>query len=360
MATVMAQPVDDLSSFVDTHADRNSASDLISLGPRSLEAYYRIGNEGLTRSLLATNFWRSWIASEQTLATLVKYGAHEDVLTSGRVILVARQYLNRFDLLVLDPALESSFTPATIDASTNVSAAALRAGAQRAIADGVPGSLGKNSLELAVESFAEGRQPFAVVLASAPATERLTLPNGPVTVDDGNETSTAGIVVRDTANHTREGVTVALHAIQAALGPGGTVNVNGSAGSVARSDAITDSAFVELSASPKNGIRTTQGVMKGFAPRGNQGADFDGITSGRMTTTVTGWDHQIPTPSTFRQACIYTGRDAQPGDSGAALVTDDDWIIGFAFERTRPGQSPAYCSWIWADSVMSALGIEPA
>ena len=33
-----------------------------------------------------------------------------------------------------------------------------------------------------------------------------------------------------------------------------------------------------------------------------------------------------------------------------ALVTDDDWIVGFAFERTVPGGVPVQCSWIWAES----------
>jgi hypothetical protein len=137
-----------------------------------------------------------------------------------------------------------------------------------------------------------------------------------------------------------------------------TVKVAGQTGTVIRTHAVTDSAFIEVPTRPSCSAVPTNGIMTGLAPRGSQQAKFVGFTSNQRATTIVGWDPQVPTPSGYRQACIYTGRDAQPGDSGSALVTDDDWIVGFAFERSLPGQNPVQCSWIWAESVMNALQVK--
>jgi hypothetical protein len=201
-----------------------------------------------------------------------------------------------------------------------------------------------------------GNQPYAVILASAPRVERLYVPSTPLDVFDASigQNSTAGIVVEDLTKQGRVGVTAALHGISASST---SVTVNGKSGTVIRTSLITDSAFIEVP-NPSTSAVTTKGVMSGLAPRGSQNADFVGAVSKKRTTTIVGWDPQVPTPSPHRQACLYTGRDAQPGDSGCALVTDDDWIVGFAFERTLPGQSPVQCSWVWAESVMNGLQVK--
>lgn len=128
-------------------------------------------------------------------------------------------------------------------------------------------------------------------------------------------------------------------------------------GSVVRTDRLTDSAFLEVSGLAPQVNVPAGGVMRGMLPRGLQQAEFRGVTSGVISTTITAFNPELPNPSPNRQALIYTPRDAQPGDSGAALVTDDGYLVGFAFERTLPGAQPEHCSWVWAQSVLDALDV---
>jgi len=51
---------------------------------------------------------------------------------------------------------------------------------------------------------------------------------------------------------------------------------------------------------------------------------------------------------------VYTEADTAKGDSGAALIDEDDHIVGFAYGRS-PIDSPAqYSSWVWAEQVYMA------
>jgi hypothetical protein len=45
------------------------------------------------------------------------------------------------------------------------------------------------------------------------------------------------------------------------------------------------------------------------------------------------------------------------GDSGAALIDSDDYILGFAYSRSAVSAPAAYSSWIWADAVFHQLGL---
>jgi len=47
------------------------------------------------------------------------------------------------------------------------------------------------------------------------------------------------------------------------------------------------------------------------------------------------------------------------GDSGAALVDLNGYILGFAYSRSAPNAPFAYSSWIWADAVYQKLGLTP-
>jgi hypothetical protein len=346
----------DLRQFVDQYASGHIGQDLINLGPASSRVYQRLNNEGLSRSLIATVFWRAFIASEAFDRVLQLLSASPTARTAARTVIVPRPDLQRFDLLILDPGLPPSTPPVSVDIDSHLfRSSEVSVGASRAALDGVPPAVGPDNTAVVGEAATYGNQSFAVVLAPAPGAERLSVPNTAVPVDDGNGLlSTAGVIVECCRQAGIIGVTAALHGI----GTASTVAVNGLTGSVARSHPVTDSAFVTLPRRPTVTALYTKGVMSGIAPRGNQSASFIGGKSGARKTTITGWDPQIPTPSPHRQALIYTGRDAQPGDSGSALVTDDDWIVGFAFERSLPGHNPVQCSWIWADSVLNGLNVK--
>ncbi len=202
-------------------------------------------------------------------------------------------------------------------------------------------------------------QPFAIVACSAPAMELLCVPGNPAEVDARptvTTSSTAGIQARDRAG--RQGVTAALHGVHQAR----TVLVDGQSGVVLLRDTVSDSCFIELPKPLILGTKGKKGVMSQMAPRGSQAVEFDGITSNRQRsptlTTLLSWDLDLPHVAPHRQLRVYTPRDAQSGDSGAALITDDDYVVGFAFERTKVGSQPEHCSWIWADSVIQALGLQ--
>jgi hypothetical protein len=267
-------------------------------------------------------------------------------------------------MLVLDPALARDFQPKSIRATeVGTMETIIMRGAVSIFADDPIPILGTEGVQLAAEVSRNGEQPFTVVLAPEPAYEHLSsafVPDPALLVDNllggPASTSTAGMLVEDVTQSGRSGVTAALHAIETAT----TVKVGPHSGTVLRYDDVTDSAFIELSPMPSVPTKTVKnGVMSGMAPRGNQQAEFIGSQSKACSTKITGWDSQIPNPSSRRQACVYTARDAQPGDSGSALTTDDDWVVGFAFERTKPGESPLQCSWIWADSVLNRLKVKP-
>jgi hypothetical protein len=345
----------DLHEFIDRYASGHRGQDLINVGPASSRVYQRLRNEGQSRSLIATVFWRAFIASEAFERVLKLLRASPTARTAARTLIVPRPELQRFDLLILDPGLPSSTPPASIDIDSNLfSSSEVSIGASRAARDGVPPAIGSDNAAVVREAASNGNQSFGVVLAPAPRVERLYVPMTAVPVDDGNGMrSTAGVVVECRGQSGIIGVTAALHGI----GKASSVSVNGQNGLVVRSHPITDSAFVTLLTRPSVTALYTKGVMSGVPPGWKQKASFIGVKSGAQKTTITGWDPQIPTPSPYRQALIYTSRDAQPGDSGSALVTDNHWIVGFAFERTLPGDNPAQCSWVWADSVLNALNV---
>jgi S1-C subfamily serine protease len=56
---------------------------------------------------------------------------------------------------------------------------------------------------------------------------------------------------------------------------------------------------------------------------------------------------------------VQTGADTNTGDSGSALINQDDKVIGFAFERAAFGEKPQITDWIWAANALSALGLTP-
>lgn len=345
----------DLQQFMDQYANQRRGSDLTAIGPASQRVFKKIGNEGVTRAIVANNYWRAFLASSAYQRALTLLQASAQAVTQARVVVVPRTTIHRFDLLVLDPGLQPGTPPRALAVTPGLFRPQdVQAGAHRAAQDGVPPAIGPDFLDLAKEAAFTDNQPFTVVLAPPPETERLYVPGTAVPVDDlASNISTAGVVVECRANPKSIGVTAALHGVLGST----TVKVDGQRGTVLRSDPVSDSAFIELAAQPSAAPVPTKGIMTGITPR-HQPATFIGATSGHTNTKITGWDPQIPNPSPYRQALVYTARDAQPGDSGAALVTDDSWIVGFAFERTLPNQDPVQCSWVWAESVLNHLNVK--
>jgi hypothetical protein len=130
---------------------------------------------------------------------------------------------------------------------------------------------------------------------------------------------------------------------------------------VAGQDLISDSVFIRMLAvqwpSARRGVG---GWLKGVAPRLGEMAIFEGATSHTTRTALSGQDPHVARYSPIRQARIYTPAVTNPGDSGAALIEEStDLIMGFAMERSEAGAFIEYSTWIWADSVFTALNVSP-
>jgi S1-C subfamily serine protease len=72
---------------------------------------------------------------------------------------------------------------------------------------------------------------------------------------------------------------------------------------------------------------------------------------------IVGIDFGVPTPTPQRQLCIYTDPVTNYGDSGGALVNDDDQLVGFSFQRTPFSSPTQYSTWIWAHSALEELDL---
>jgi hypothetical protein len=349
----------DMQDFMDTQTSQTPFVDLTTYGPVSLRFARRVADAEVARALIANNFWRAFIESDAYPRSLKYLRASVDAAVTSRAIVVPRPTLNRFDLLVLDPGLPQNTDPREMELGMRHFAPTdAVAGAMNASRSGVPDVIGQDSLQLALETAYGGPDVFGVVLAPAPGREPLCVPSNVLDVNNQQrEVSTAGILVKCKQAPHIIGVTAALHAV---TGAAASVTVDGIPGTILRSDRLNDTAFIELPSPPQTGIRKNSGVMIGQLPRGKQQCSFSGHGSkATRNTSITGWDVQLPMPSAYRQALIYTGHDAVPGDSGAALITSDDWVVGFAFERTLFGERPAYCSWVWGESVLKALDVAP-
>lgn len=186
------------------------------------------------------------------------------------------------------------------------------------------------------------------------------VPAWAVSVSTNGGRATAGCVVRCNCGCGKEGVTTARHAF-AHPAAHASVTVDGVSGLVHTDDAVSDSVFVEMSTRPiPASSMGVAGYLSGVSPRLNAPASFCGATSGSVTTAVQSIDPSLLQVSRTNQSRVYTPAVTNPGDSGAALIEDSsDHVIAFAHERTPAGAFIEWSSWIWADSVFSALNIKP-
>ena len=197
-------------------------------------------------------------------------------------------------------------------------------------------------------------QPFFITFAPLPTEEQTSLPDPALEVDpqaSGYQASTAGCWAQDRAG--REGVTAAGHAVPP---KGSNVDVGGVSGRVVGLDsAMTDSAFIEVPGGKGMFITTSGPLQK--APRTNDLCSFHGITSGHGQTPIRAFNYEIPAVDIDMQQTVRTDRVTARGDSGAALIDDTGYIIGFAHRRSAPNANPTWSSWIWAGAVFEKHGL---
>jgi hypothetical protein len=69
---------------------------------------------------------------------------------------------------------------------------------------------------------------------------------------------------------------------------------------------------------------------------------------------ITSYDTAIVDPQADEMCRVYTEADTARGDSGAALIDENDFILGFAWRLSRYNSPVQYSSWVWAEQVYMA------
>ena len=340
----------------DANTVAKPTQDLVSAGPRSQRLWEHIGNETATRPLIASFFWQAYTQSPE-FALLMRLAVGQSRV---RDMCVASSGWNQYDLIVLAEDLE---TDTYVLEQAQTPDAQLRAGWDRFIGT-IPRDRQSPSAAQLVEfappeiaAEAQRAQPFYVIIVRAPETvDTVYCPTPPLSVSTVGGTaqiSTVGAVAQDAAG--RVGVTAALHAVAAAAS--GVTQVGGVVGTIVSQDQMSDSCFVAVPNLPVGGTRGTRGPLTGRLPRGLEPVDFEGVSSGHISTVVDSWSHHLPFVARHVQGLVYSKPVTAPGDSGAALVDDDGNIVGFCAFRSGFGQTPEFAAWVWADSVFKAHGL---
>lgn len=216
--------------------------------------------------------------------------------------------------------------------------------------DAFQGMAAENALEVLWISRPE------VVVTRRPRMEPLCAPTPHLAVLRGNESSSVGVLC--TAPDGVQGVTACYHGTG---GPGTAVTVAGVAGTVWLADPVQDLVFVPSShRSPLPPMHGRRGVRHRPAPSEAEPVRFDGAGTGQLTTThIKSHDAGILRIRRTLQLKVQTPAHTNFGDSGSALVDDNDQIVAFGFERTGLGEAPQLTDWIWAENALAALGLTP-
>jgi len=195
-----------------------------------------------------------------------------------------------------------------------------------------------------------------VVIAPMPELIDTCVGNPPSSVRCGTKSSTAGAVARDT--HGNIGFTVCFHA----TGKAGTaVQIDGNPANVSLDSQVLDTCFVPVpKAQIPSHLKAQRGLLEKRAPGNAEHHTFWSATANaakRARIVATDWG--VPQPTQGRQLCVYTDAVTDYGDSGGALVNNDDQLVGFAFQRTPFGSEMEFSTWIWARSAFNELGLAP-
>jgi hypothetical protein len=147
-----------------------------------------------------------------------------------------------------------------------------------------------------------------------------------------------------------------------ATGPVGTaITLAGLPTHVTAADQVQDLVFAPL---PEGYVvphyaRGNAGFRNHPPPYQTEPGLFEGTTSGQRATVIQGHSLGILWRNPLSQEKVITGPEPNAGDSGSALIDNDDRVIGFAFQRTAYGSPIPYAEWIWADNAIAALGLQP-
>ncbi|WP_448140397.1 hypothetical protein [Sphingopyxis fribergensis] len=194
-----------------------------------------------------------------------------------------------------------------------------------------------------------------VIVARMPKMIPLQCPSPALEVRSTAGSSSVGMFCRDAAG--TAGFTACYHG----TGPAGTaIELGGLPTEIRHASAVQDIVFAALPDGyvlPPDTHGLT-GIRRNRAPAQNDPATFDGCTSGRRNIFVTSHDAGLLRQRATVQLKVQTTADLDRGDSGSALIDDEDRVMAFAFERTGIDEPIQFADWIWAANAFDALGLQ--
>ncbi|SMC64453.1 hypothetical protein [Kibdelosporangium aridum] len=99
------------------------------------------------------------------------------------------------------------------------------------------------------------------------------------------------------------------------------------------------------------------GFYDGEVPRDFQKVRFHRLDGECVHTKVISTDMDAYDPDPSGRVRSYTDPVTIPSDSGVALLDESDVGVGFAYKRTKRNAYVQFSSWIWAQQVVTELGI---
>jgi hypothetical protein len=326
---------------------------LTSAGPSCREVANQVErNDKSPEPLLAGVFWWRFLDTGYFHRVVEALGA----TSSATPIVVGHAEGTRFDLLLLDPEYRADPVGTLLESKVlidelegqQVDSSVVERLAERVAEDG---HVDVKSLQQSSSELAAARE-FGVAVAHAPG-EMDTCSLSPAIVfrdSDDIIRATLGTFVPDTKPTQ---ATTADHAVPPETE---SVRILGLDAVVLRRHPQSDSCLLEIGSDVFDGRvkRGLRGPLRGTPPTHFEPVTFDGGRSGPTTTRVTGFDLSVIDPIPDEMSKVYTEPDTRPGDSGAALIDDNDRIIGFAGRRSRYDASTQFSVWVWAEQVYLA------
>jgi len=194
-----------------------------------------------------------------------------------------------------------------------------------------------------------------IVLTRRPRMIPLCVPSPHMEVKAGGQLSTAGVLCVDASGEL--GVTACYHG----TGPVGTpVTVGGESSQVKLANPVQDTVFIPLrDRSLVKAMIGAAGVRQEREPARADPARFDGAVNHDQRTRIFSTDTGLLRARPTIMLKLQTDADTDQGDSGCALLDEDDRVLGFAFERTAYDDYPQFTDWIWAANALRALNLTP-
>jgi hypothetical protein len=344
-----------LSALMDDLLGSDTGVPLTLAGPSSALVARTVGSPDTGQSFLAGVFWWLFTRSEAYRDVKRRLGASK----RARPIVVSHADGTRFDLLFLDPRrrrrrnairLEGEQTQARF-VSPVVPHERLNALLHRSKLDSFleSGTLLSSAQELAATSI------FGVAIVNAPreVSTCAVSPAVPLKKRGNNAVATLGSFLAEAEKPVDTCLaTTANHAVGRRWR---TLTIDGVVLDVIRRHNQSDSCLARVNRAVLNGRQRNgfKGPLR-RTPRTNCPAAFDGAASGITRTIVTSYDPAIIDPQPDEMCRVYTEADTAMGDSGAALIDEDDFILGFAWRRSRYDSPVQFSSWVWAEQVYMA------